>query len=152
MFDYERFRNDALALGLLALVVFVGLSFLSYDPADPPSDLVFPARHTPVNICGSLGASIAFYGRQVLGFGVWVAMGAIIAWDMRLLSRDKTRGNWLSLAGTGLLVVFGCAAMHLSIPAFDSGSTWGSGGLTGAWSAALLTHFCAPTGVIIVIA
>ena len=152
MFDYERFRNDALALGLLALVVFVGLSFLSYDPADPPSDLVFPARHTPVNICGSLGASIAFYGRQLLGFGVWVAMGAIIAWDMRLLSRDKTRGNWLSLAGTGLLVVFGCAAMHLSVPAFDSGSTWGSGGLTGAWSAALLTHFCAPTGVIIVIA
>ena len=39
MFDYERFRNDVLALGLLALVVFVGLSFLSYDPADPPSDL-----------------------------------------------------------------------------------------------------------------
>jgi len=152
MFDYERFRNDALALGLLALVVFVGLSFLSYDPADPPSDLVFPARHTPVNICGSTGASIAFYGRQLLGFGVWVAMGAIIAWDMRLLSRDKTRGNWLSLAGTGLLVVFGCAAMHLSIPAFDSGSTWGSGGLAGAWGATLLTHFCAPTGVMIVIA
>jgi S-DNA-T family DNA segregation ATPase FtsK/SpoIIIE len=152
MFDYERFRNDALALGLLALVVFVGLSFLSYDPADPPSDLVFPARHTPVNICGSMGASIAFYGRQLLGFGVWVAMGAIIAWDMRLLSRDKTRGNWLSLAGTGLLVLFGCTAMHLSFPAFDSGSTWGSGGLAGAWGATLLTHFCAPIGVLIVIA
>ena len=63
MFDYERFRNDVMALGLMAMVVFIGLSFMSYDPADPPSDLVFPARRTPINICGTTGASIAFYGR-----------------------------------------------------------------------------------------
>lgn len=151
MFDFERFRNDALALGLLALVVFVGLSFLSYDPADPPSDLVFPARQSPVNICGSMGASIAFYGRRLLGFGVWIAMAAVIAWDMRLLSRDKTRGNWLSLAGTILLVIFGCVAMHLAVPGFDSGSTWGSGGMAGAWGGTFLTHFCAPAGVLIVV-
>ena len=74
MFDFERFRNDVLALGLLALVVFVGLSFLSYDPADPPSDLVFPARNTPINICGSTGAAIAFHGRQLFGAGVWMVM------------------------------------------------------------------------------
>ncbi|MCH2200791.1 MAG: DNA translocase FtsK [Fuerstiella sp.] len=151
MFDFERFRNDTLALGLLALVVFVGLSFLSYDPADPPSDLVFPARRSPVNICGSLGASIAFYGRHLLGFGVWVAMAAVVAWDMRLLSRDKTRGNLLSLAGTVILVISGCVAVQLAAPTFDSGSTWGSGGMTGALGGTLLTHFCAPTGVIIVL-
>jgi S-DNA-T family DNA segregation ATPase FtsK/SpoIIIE len=151
MFDFERFRNDALALGLLALVVFVGLSFLSYDPADPPSDLVFPSRQSPVNICGSMGASIAFYGRHLLGLGVWIAMAAVIAWDMRLLSRDKTRGNWLSLAGTTLLVISGCVAMHLAAPTFDSGSTWGSGGMAGAWGGTFLTHFCAPAGVFIVV-
>ena len=44
MLDKERLKTDLLALGLLALVVFVGLSFLSYDPADPPSSLVFPQR------------------------------------------------------------------------------------------------------------
>ena len=79
MFDRERFRNDVLALGLLALVVFVGLSFLSYDPADPPSALVFPSRRTPINICGSTGASIAFYGKQLMGAGVWMMMAAMIA-------------------------------------------------------------------------
>jgi len=151
MFDFERFRNDVLALGLLALVVFVGLSFLSYDPADPPSDLVFPIRQTPINICGSLGATIAFYGRNLFGFGIWIAMAAVVAWDMRLLSRDRTRGNLLSLAGTMLLVLFGCVAMHLAAPTFDAGSTWGSGGLTGAWGGTLLTHFCAPVGVFIVV-
>ena len=77
MFDHERLRNDVLALGLLALVVFVGLSFLSYDAADPPSNLVFPSRRTPINICGSTGAAIAFYGRQLLGAGVWVVMASI---------------------------------------------------------------------------
>lgn len=151
MFDFERFRNDVLALGLFALVVFVGLSFLSYDAADPPSSLVFPTRQTPVNICGSMGASIAFYGRHVFGLGIWVAMAAVIAWDMRLLSRDKTRGNWLSLAGTLLLVMFACVAMQLTVPALDSGSTWGSGGLAGAWGGATLTQFCSPAGVMIVV-
>ncbi len=151
MFDFERFRNDVLALGLLALVVFVGLSFLSYDSADSPSDLVFPARRSPVNICGSMGASIAFYGRHLLGFGVWVALTAVVAWDMRLLSRDKTRGNWWSLTGTTLLVISGCIAMHLAVPTLDSGSTWGSGGMAGAWGGTLLTHFCTPAGVLIVL-
>lgn len=151
MFDYERFRNDVLALGLFALVVFVGLSFLSYDAADPPSSLVFPTRQTPVNICGSMGASIAYYGRHVFGLGIWVAMAAVIAWDMRLLSRDRTRGNWLSLAGTLLLLLFSCVALHLALPTVDSGSTWGSGGLTGAWGGAMLTRFCAPAGVMIVV-
>ncbi len=152
MFDFERFRNDVLALGLLALVVFVGLSFLSYDPADPPSDLVFPVRQTPINICGSMGATIAFYGRNLFGFGIWIAMASVVAWDMRLLSRDRTRGNLLLLAGTTLLVLFGCVAMHLGAPTFDAGSTWGSGGLAGAWGGTLLTYFCSPVGVFIVVA
>ena len=151
MFDFERFRNDVLALGLLALVVFVGLSFLSYDPADPPSDLVFPVRRSPVNICGSMGASIAFYGRHILGLGVWVGLAAVVAWDLRLLSRDRTRGNWWSLTGTTLLLIFGCVAMHLTVPTIASGSTWGSGGMVGAWGGTLLTHFCAPAGVLIVV-
>jgi hypothetical protein len=58
--DKERLKTDLLALGLLALVVFVGLSFLSYDPADPPSTLVFPVRQAPTNICGEVGAALHF--------------------------------------------------------------------------------------------
>ena len=151
MFDFERFRNDVLALGLLALVVFVGLSFLSYDPADPPSDLVFPSRSVPINICGSTGASIAFHARQFLGCGIWIVMASVIAWDMRLLSRDRTRGNKMLAIGTGLLVVSGCMALQLAAPGLDSGSTWGSGGFAGAWGGSLLTQFCSPVGVFIVV-
>ncbi len=112
MFDFERFRNDVLALGLLALLVFVGLSCLSWDPADPPSDLVFPVRQTPINLCGRTGASVACYARQMLGGGIWITLAAVTAWDMRLLSRDRTRGNGLFLCGTALLVLF--VAVHES--------------------------------------
>ena len=152
MFDYERFRNDVLALGLLALVVFVGLSFLSYDPADPPSDLVFPARRTPVNICGSTGAAISFYGRHLLGTGVWMAIAAMIAWDVSLFSREKPKRNWLSMAGTGLLLLSSCAVLHLLVPGFSSGSTYGSGGAVGAWTGAALTQWFSPAGIFILTA
>ncbi|MEO2016760.1 MAG: DNA translocase FtsK 4TM domain-containing protein, partial [Fuerstiella sp.] len=152
MFDYERFRNDVLALGLLALVVFVGLSFLSYDPADPPSDLVFPARQTPVNICGSTGAAISFYGRHLLGTGVWMAIAAMIAWDVSLFSREKPKRNWLSIAGTGLLLLSSCVVLHLLVPGFNSGSTYGSGGAVGAWTGAALQQAFSPAGIFILTA
>lgn len=152
MFDYERFRNDVMALGLMALVVFVGLSFMSYDPADPPSDLVFPARRTPINICGTTGASIAFYGRHLLGIGVWVAMAAMIAWDLLLFSRSKDQQFWLASAGTFLLVLFFCAATQLVAPSFNAGSAYGSGGVVGAWMGVLLTSAFSTAGVFILVA
>lgn len=151
MFDYERFRNDVMALGLMALVVFVGLSFMSYDPADPPSDLVFPARRTPINICGTTGASIAFYGRHLLGIGVWVAMAAIVAWDLLLFSRTKDQRFWLASVGTLLLVMFFCAATQLVAPTFNAGSAYGSGGVVGAWMSILLTSAFSTAGVFILV-
>lgn len=152
MFDYERFRNDVMALGLMALVVFIGLSFMSYDPADPPSDLVFPARRTPINICGTTGASIAFYGRHLLGIGVWIAMAAIIAWDLLLFSRTKGQRFWLATAGTLLLVMFFCAATQLVAPSFNAGSAYGSGGVVGAWMGIYLTSSFSTVGVFILVA
>jgi S-DNA-T family DNA segregation ATPase FtsK/SpoIIIE len=151
MFDFERFRNDVLALGLLALVVFVGLSFLSYDPADPPSDLVFPSRRVPTNICGTTGAMIAFYARQFMGAGVWVAMAALVAWDLQLLSREKSRGHWFSLAGIVLLVIFSCASLHLASPGLAAGSTYGSGGMIGAWTGITLREAFSTVGILILL-
>ncbi len=152
MFDRERFRNDVLALGLLALVVFVGLSFLSYDPADPPSDLVFPSRRTPINICGSTGASIAFYGKQMMGAGVWMMMAAMIAWDVSLFSREIPKRNWLAVAGTVLLVLSSCTALQIVFPELNSGSTYGSGGILGAWTGIGLREAFSPVGVVILLA
>ena len=147
--DIDRLKTDLLALGLLALVVFVGLSFLSYDPADPPSTLVFPPRQVPVNICGEAGALLAWYLRQWLGAGIWVGLVALVSWDLKLFSREPVRGTAPTLTGICLLVLSGCALLHLLLPTLPGGSTWGSGGQVGATLGVLLVRTFSSTGILI---
>ena len=149
MLDKERLKTDLLALGLLALVVFVGLSFLSYDPADPPSSLVFPQRQVPTNICGEVGASVAYYTRQWMGFGVWNVLAALVSWDLKLFSREPSRRTVTTLIGLLLLATSSCALLHLLVPGISSGSAYGSGGQIGAWTGILLEQKFSVAGVII---
>jgi S-DNA-T family DNA segregation ATPase FtsK/SpoIIIE len=149
MIDLERLKTDLLALGLLALVVFAGLSFVSYDQADPPSSLVFPQRHEPTNLCGGPGASVAFHTRQALGLGTWVLLAALISWDLKLFSREPTRKVGTTVAGILLLVLASCAVLHILSPGLNSGSTYGSGGKIGAWTGILLTQKFSQTGILI---
>ncbi len=147
--DTERLKTDLLALGLLALVVFVGLSFLSYDPADPPSTLVFPVRQAPTNICGEVGAAVAFYTRQWMGFGVWIVLATLISWDLKLFSREQARRTAPTLIGITLLVISSCALLHLFAPGISSGSTYGSGGQIGAWTGLILQKKFSAIGIMI---
>lgn len=149
MLDTERLKTDLLALGLLALVVFAGLSFLSYDAADPPSTIVFPPRQAPVNICGEVGAAIAYYARQWLGFGIWIALAAFVAWDLKLFSREPVRRTPTTLLGILLLLISTCSLLQLFVPGLDAGSLYGSGGLLGAMSGALLVQKFSTIGVLI---
>jgi len=149
MLDKERLKTDLLALGLLALVVFVGLSFLSYDPADPPSSLVFPQRQVPTNICGEFGAAIAYYSRQWMGLGVWIVLAALVSWDLKLFSREPSRRTVTTLIGLLLLATSSCALLHLFVPGISSGSAYGSGGQVGAWTGILLEQKFSAAGVMI---
>src|SRR5690606_24990429 len=87
MIDYRRLRTDLLALGLLATIVFVGLSLSSYDPADPPSTLVYPANPQVTNICGPVGARLAYGLHAGLGYGAYALLAAMLLFDLRLFSR-----------------------------------------------------------------
>ena len=149
MLDKERLKTDLLALGLLALVVFVGLSFLSYDPADAPSSLVFPQRQVPTNICGEVGASVAYHTRQWMGFGIWIVLATLVSWDLKLFSREPSRRTVTTLIGLLLLATSSCALLHLLVPGISSGSAYGSGGQIGAWTGILLEQKFSVAGVII---
>lgn len=149
MLDFDRLKTDLLALGLLAFAVFAGLSFLSYDPADPPSTLVFPSRDLPLNICGVAGAAFAYHLLQWLGAGVWLLLGCLVSWDLRLFLREPSRGTIPTLAGTALVVLSGTAVLHLLTPQLPAGSAWGSGGRTGAVLGLLLTEQFSARGILI---
>src|SRR5262252_4685009 len=57
---------------LLAGWAFVFASLIGFDPADPPSHLVYPPNSPVANWCGSFGAAIAYTMFKVIGYGAWV--------------------------------------------------------------------------------
>ena len=63
MIDFQRLRNDLLALGCLALAVFLALSLGTYDPADPPGSLVFPAHDYKGDTVSTIGEEKAYNPR-----------------------------------------------------------------------------------------
>jgi S-DNA-T family DNA segregation ATPase FtsK/SpoIIIE len=152
MIDLDRLKTDLLALGLLAFAVFAGLSFLSYDSADPPSTLVFPQREVPINICGVAGAAFAFHLLQHLGGGAWLLLACLISWDLRLFLREPSRGTVPTLAGTALVVLSGTAVLHLLVPHLSTGSVWGSGGKVGAVLGLVLAEQFSANGILILTA
>ena len=69
MLENRNLKLDLLALGLLAAVIFLAAALLSYDPADPPSKLVFPRHSQPANVCGHSGAMASRLAVRGLGLG-----------------------------------------------------------------------------------
>ncbi len=123
---------DLLALGLLALVVFLAASLVSYDPADPPSNLVYPPNAKAANLCGPSGAWAAHGLFTAFGCGAYFVVFALAVWDFLLLARKPIDQSWLRLVG-GLLALAGiCSFAAMFLPGWSPGPAIGAGGYLGA--------------------
>jgi S-DNA-T family DNA segregation ATPase FtsK/SpoIIIE len=151
MFDYARLKTDLLALALLALAVFVGLSLVSFDPADPPSFSVYPARTTPINLGGVYGASVAQALITAFGFGAYLLLAVIVVADIRLFARDNSGDPLLKLFGAGVIVTAACIVAQWFMPLRMLGSMAGSGGYVGAWGTILLDANFSRTGSLLLL-
>ena len=60
-----------------AIALFFAVALLSFNAADPPSHIVAVHNDPVSNLCGIVGAWIAFWTYHVLGFGVWVMLFSI---------------------------------------------------------------------------
>jgi S-DNA-T family DNA segregation ATPase FtsK/SpoIIIE len=150
--DLRRLRTDLLALCLLALCVFLTLCLWSYDPADPPSRLAFPARHEPLNVCGIYGAQTAHYLRTGLGLGSYFLIFALFTMDMRLFSRNGPTDRLLRAFGIVLVVAGLCIGLQLHAPQLGDGPAIGGGGYVGAWGIAWLEPYFTQQGISIIAA
>ena len=151
MLDFHRLKNDVIALVLLALALFVGLSLASFDPADPPSTQVLPLRVTPINLCGTAGAVVAMKMRSMLGIGAWFALLTLIAYDMRLFSRDKNQRHAWAAFGSALAILAFSTVVQIANPALPGAPEAGSGGYVGAMAGLTLTQHLALPGVILLL-
>ena len=124
MFENRNLRHDLFALGLLAVVVFLGVSLATYDPADPVTEvaaelggwystdvLVSPQNAQIQNACGRWGALAADAMFQALGVAAWYVLLSLAIVDVALLRRRaienpvvRTLGWLASLAGLASLV------------------------------------------------
>ncbi|QDU49683.1 DNA translocase FtsK [Gimesia panareensis] len=151
MIDVQRFKTDLIALGLLAATVFLGLSLFSYDPADPPAQLVYPVREIAQNLCGATGAHIAHLLRSSFGLGAWGVFLALVVVDMRMFSRQKTSGVLVELFGLALILVSLCVVSQIMLGNNNATPLIGSGGYIGALGYSLLNSKFSIAGSLILL-
>jgi len=151
MFDYARLRTDLLALAVLAMAVFLGLSLASYDLSDPPALSVFPARTVAQNLGGSAGAVTAHTLVIALGAGAYFLLIALIVADIRLFARDKAGDPVWRLVGATLMLVSVCVAAQWFLPFTLTGPLTGNGGYLGAWGGILLDDSLTRLGSVVLL-
>jgi S-DNA-T family DNA segregation ATPase FtsK/SpoIIIE len=142
MFEDRSLKIDLFALVMFALVLFVGIALWTYDPADPPSTIVWPPQETVNNSCGRAGAIAAHYLFESLGIGAYFLWSSMLAVASLLLRRReidqpvlRTMGWAISIAGLTTLAA-------LALPNWTPGPVVGAGGYVGAMGRSLLeTHF-----------
>lgn len=138
MFDYARLKTDLLALAILAMAVFVGLSLASFDPADPPSVGTYPAHPVPLNLAGTHGAIVAQALFAAFGCGAYFLIAALVVADIRLFARDSAGDPLLKLIGALVMLTAICISAQSFFPLSIRGSLAGAGGYVGAWGSILL--------------
>jgi len=123
--------RDLVALLLLGVVLFFGASLITFHPADPPSDLVFPPHEQVVNVCGPIGAKVAFYSLELVGIGAWYAVLSLLVVTIALLLRQPlTRVN-TRLFGWFLSVIAITGLADCVVVSWSPGPVVGPGGYLG---------------------
>jgi len=149
MLEQRNVRADLLALGLLGIALFLAASLLSFDPADPPSALVFPPRQQVHNLCGRFGAAVAWLLLEAFGLGAYYLVVSLAALDVVLLARRPLGQPVLRLAGWLLSLAGGCTLVAMCLAPLAPGPVIGAGGYLGATGRGLLEPYFARVGAAI---
>ena len=162
MFEERTIRNDLIALGLLALTVFLLAAIFTNDAADPvaaeagwlnrihyPDQLVYPLNSKCENICGVFGAWTANFLFSVLGVGVYLLVVGMVALEIALFRRDEVASPWIKTIGWGIALVSLCSLASLLLPSNFSGAMIGAGGYLGALGAGLVGANVGSVGTLI---
>lgn len=138
MLQPRSLKTDLFALGVLAVTIFLAASLLSYDPADPPSKLIYPERVETLNACGRYGAQVSTFLFTAVGVGAYYLVLSLAVLDAALLMRRTVGDAWLRMAGWLISLVGLTALASMVAPQLSPGPVIGSGGYLGAAGGGLL--------------
>ena len=83
-----------------AIWAFCFVSLASFSPADPPSHTVAVHSAEIFNLCGIIGAYVAYWCYYIMGVGAWVLLLALGAW-LGICVSGRTLDH-LALRGVGI--------------------------------------------------
>ncbi|MFM9067768.1 MAG: DNA translocase FtsK 4TM domain-containing protein, partial [Planctomycetota bacterium] len=161
MSENRSIYRPVLAVGFLALAVFLAAALFSYRAEDPangisllswifPADVIeYPPRTQVNNSCGSWGATLANLLFTQLGIGAYYVLSSLVLLAMALLTRSRIDLPLLRWTGWLVSVVGITALSSMMIPNWSPGPMMGSGGTIGALGASLLQHHFAFMGSLI---
>lgn len=151
MFEERDLKIDLLALGLLALTVFLAAGLFSYEPSDPPSEVVYPPAETISNLCGQSGAFVSHTLFMGFGLGAYYALASLAFLTAVLLARHEVTEPILRLCGWLLSLTGICTLAQLAVPDLSPGPVIGAGGYLGALGRGLLEMHFASVGAYILV-
>ncbi len=152
MFEERDLKIDLLALGLLALTIFLAVGLFSYVPSDPPGQLVYPPSETIANLCGHSGALVSHTLFTGLGLGAYFLLASFAFLSAVLLARHEVTEPIVRLFGWLLSLTGVCTLAQLALPELSPGPVIGAGGYLGAVGSGLLEmHFAAVGAYILVV-
>jgi DNA segregation ATPase FtsK/SpoIIIE, S-DNA-T family len=149
MLEQRSLKLDLVALALLAFVLFLGLALLTYDTADPPSALVYPAHAHAANSCGRAGAWSAHILLEGLGWSAFYLLFSLATLDALLLARRPVRDPLPRVIGWLLSLVGITTLSAMLLPQISPGPAIGPGGFLGAAGRAYLEMHFARAGAYI---
>jgi DNA segregation ATPase FtsK/SpoIIIE, S-DNA-T family len=142
MLETRSLKLDLIALGLLALVVFLALALASYDPADWPGTAVYPHSERIANSCGRSGALLADLLFAGLGVGAYYVVLSLAALDACLLARRPISEPFLRVVGWICSLAAVSTLASMSLGSWSPGPSIGPGGYLGATGRGFLElHF-----------
>jgi S-DNA-T family DNA segregation ATPase FtsK/SpoIIIE len=152
MLEERNLKLDLLALGVLALTIFLAASLLGYHPADAASRLVYPEPAEVANLCGRSGALASAMLLSALGLGAYYLVVSLAVLAAVLLVRRPPGDPLLRLLGWLLSLVGFSTFSAMALPGLSPGPVIGPGGYLGAAGRGLLEMNFAAVGAYIVVA
>jgi len=159
----RKIRNDILAVGLLALIVFLAAALGTHDSADPihdvpgwlnqiyqPDRLVYPGNERVTNACGFWGAWISDLLINSLGWGAYYLVLGLVAMEIALFRQEGVDSPILKTLGWLISLVGLTSLFSILIPQVGIAPLIGPGGYLGMLGKSIIAqHFGLVGGVIV---